>query len=75
MDNPTITPEDIETLNAARTVLDRISHDFYYNADTQASGSIFARAEAASDAVFSLLNYAHSLGVFEITGDALHNRA
>lgn len=71
---PTITPEDVATLNAARTVLDRIARDFYYEAGTQASGVIFASADDASDAIFSLLNRANSHGGFSLTDDELHNK-
>lgn len=76
-----ITPYDIETLNAARTVLERIDqsckHEHHRSADDQheafALGKVSEAADVAGDAIFNVLNVVSSWAHVELTGAQLRN--
>ena len=74
----TLSDEEIATLNAARSTLDAIASRALYGTpgvtSSQADGMIHARADAAADAIFKLLNIANTWWSVPMTHAQLHNR-
>ncbi len=70
-----ITPAQIKTINAARTVLAEILRTNHYDYDTQASGMVVALADVADGSLFQLLNWYNSHACGELTAEQIHNRA
>lgn len=68
-----ITDEQVFTLNAARTVLARISKDAHMEHDSQVSGMLYAQAENAGDALFRLLVWYHTHADGDLSKEQLHN--
>jgi hypothetical protein len=73
-DSTLITAEQVATINAARAVLATIAHDAHMKHESQVSGMIFARAEAAEQELFQLLNWFNAYGHAGLTDTQLHLR-
>jgi hypothetical protein len=74
-DSTLITAEQVATINEARTVLTAIARNAHMQHESQASGMIFARAEAAEADLFQLLNWFHSYAHGDLSHAQLHNEA
>jgi hypothetical protein len=72
-DSTLITAEQVATINEARTVLTAIARSAHMEHSSQASGMIFARAEAAEADLFQLLNGFHSYADGDVSHAQLHN--
>jgi len=67
-----INSTDVAALNAARKVLDQIAEKATYDFDTQDSGRLAEAADIAEEAIFNVLNVAHSWCRVPLTHDQLH---
>jgi hypothetical protein len=72
MSDPVIRPAEIDTLNEAQRVLDRIMDRIRYTSDT-AEVRVLVKADAATDAIFDLLNNARAYCGVEVTHAQMHD--
>lgn len=67
-----LTAADLRAINRVRTLL---LDGFLDYPQTAEDGLLYGAAEAARDALFTLLNHAKHSGEMDIPDDVLHNRA